>query len=135
MISYVLKIQNLKSKRVIKKYIEGGLNMINLNAFVNSLKSTWIIRLLLNESKWQEIIKLHINQEMMTSCDVGYIHGIFSTLNNQFWKDVLKNFLDINYKTEIGEQILKSPLFYYRNIKIDRKYVFIKHCTIKVSYF
>ena len=31
--------------------------MINLNAFVNALKSTWIRRLLLNESKWQEIIK------------------------------------------------------------------------------
>ena len=33
--------------------------MINLNAlkFVSALKSTWIRRLLLNESKWQEIIK------------------------------------------------------------------------------
>ena len=115
------------------KYIEGGLNMINLNAFVSALKSTWIRRLFLNENKWQEIIKIHINLEMLTSCNVEYIQDILSTLNNQFWKDVLKSFLDINYKTEIcEEQILKSPLFYNRNIKIDRKYVFIKHGMIKV---
>ena len=52
---------------MIKKYIEGGLNMINLNVFVSALKSTWIRRLLLNESKWQEIIKIHINLEMLAS--------------------------------------------------------------------
>ena len=64
---------------------------------------------------------------MLTSCNVEYIQDILSTLNNQFRKDVLKSFLNINYKTEIGEeQILKSPLFYNRNIKIDRKYVFYK---------
>ena len=121
------KNPKIKKTVVIKKYIEGGLNMINLNAFVNALKSTWIRRLLLNESKWQELIKIHINLEMLTSCNVEYIQDILSTLNNQFWKDVLKSFLDINYKTEIGEeQILKSPLFYNRNIKIDRKYVFYK---------
>ena len=39
----------------------------------------------------------------------------------------IKSFLDINYKTDICEEhILKSPLFYNRNIKIDRKYVFCK---------
>ena len=65
--------------------------------------------------------------EMLTSCNVEYIQDILSTLNNQFWKDVLKSFLDINYKTEIcEEQILRSPLFYNRNIKIDRKYVYYK---------
>ena len=42
---------------MIKKFIEGGLDMMKLNAFVSALKSTWIRRLVLNESKWQEIIK------------------------------------------------------------------------------
>ena len=48
------KNPKIKKTVVIKKYIEGGLNMITLNAFVSALKSTWIRRLLLNESKWQE---------------------------------------------------------------------------------
>ena len=69
--------------------------------------------------------KIHINLQILTSSNVEYIQDILNTLNKQFWKDVLTSFLDINYKTEIGEeQILKSPLFYNRNIKIDRKYVF-----------
>ena len=73
------------------------------------------------------------NLEMLTSCNVEYIQDILSTLNNQFWKDVLKSFLDINYKTEIGEeQILKSPLFYNRNIKIENVF-FIKHGMVKAS--
>ena len=55
------KNPKIKKTVVIKKYIEGGLNIINLNAFVSALKSTWIRRLLLNERKWQEIIKIHIN--------------------------------------------------------------------------
>ena len=66
---------------MIKKYIEEGLDMINLNAFVSALKSTRIRRLL-NESKWQEIIKIHINLEMLTSCNVEYIQDILSTMNN-----------------------------------------------------
>ena len=73
MISYGIKIQKLKKQTnkktvMIKKYIEGGMNMINLNAFVSVFKSTWIRRLLLNESKWQEVVKIHINLEMLTSC-------------------------------------------------------------------
>ena len=41
--------------------------------------------------------------------------------------DTDKSFLDINFKTEICEEhILKSLLFYNRNIKIDRKYVLYK---------
>ena len=55
--------------------------MMNLNAFVSALKSTRIRRLL-NERKWQEIIKIHINLEMLTSCYVEYIQDILSTLNN-----------------------------------------------------
>ena len=55
---------------MIKKYIEGALNMINLNAFKSALKSTWIRRLFLNESKWREIIKIHINLKMLTTCNV-----------------------------------------------------------------
>ena len=60
--------------------------MINLNAFVSALKSTWIRRFLLNESKWQVIIKIHINLEMLTSCNVEYIQDILCTLNNQLFE-------------------------------------------------
>ena len=52
--------------------------------------------------------KIHINLEILTSCNVGYIPEILSTLTDQLWKELLKSFLDLNYKTEIcEEQIVK----------------------------
>ena len=36
----------IKQTVIVKQYIEGGLKMINIKAFINSLKATWIRRLL-----------------------------------------------------------------------------------------
>ena len=49
---------NVKIKRnvVIKQYWEGGLKMVNLAAFIEALKLTWIRRLLQSDSKWQDFI-------------------------------------------------------------------------------
>lgn len=117
----------IKKSVIVKQYTEGGLKMINLNAFVNALKSTWIRRLLLKENKWQEFIRLHIKLEKLTSCNVEYIRDIYNTINNQFWKDVLKAFLEINCKMEIDEEhVLKSPIFCNKNIKVGRNHIFYK---------
>ena len=37
-------IGKIKKEVLVKDYTNGGLNMINLTAFINSLKSTWIHR-------------------------------------------------------------------------------------------
>ena len=58
---------------VVKQYAEGGLKMINLNAFINALKSTWIRRLLTSDSKCQEFIKMHVNLEKLTSFNAEFI--------------------------------------------------------------
>ena len=94
----------IKESVIVKQYAEGGLKMTNLNAFVKALKSTWIRRLLLSENKWQESIKLHINLEKLTTCNIEYITDIYNTIKNQFWKDVLKAVIDINYKMEKDEK-------------------------------
>ena len=83
---------------MVKQYAEGGLKMINLNAFINALKSTWIRRLLTSDSKWQEFIKMHVNLEKLTSFNAEFIRERCNSLKNQFWKDVFKSFLDINRK-------------------------------------
>ena len=118
------KKAKIKKTIVVKQYAEGGLKMINLNAFINALKSTWIRRLLTSDSKWQEFIKMHVNLEKLTSFNTEFIRERCNTLKNQFWKDVFKSFLDINRKTEeTEEQILKTPLFYNRNIIVDGTHV------------
>ena len=40
------KTSKIKKSTVLKEYCEGGLKMVNLKAFIEALKSTWIRRLL-----------------------------------------------------------------------------------------
>ena len=51
----------IKQSVIVKQYFEGGLNMINLNAFSQALKITWLRRILQKESKWQVLIKTIVN--------------------------------------------------------------------------
>ena len=53
--------QKIKQSVIVKQYFEGGLNMINLNAFSQALKITWLRRILQKESKWQVLIKTIVN--------------------------------------------------------------------------
>ena len=78
--------------------------MTNLNAFINALKSTWIRRILTSDSKWQEFIKLYLNLEKLMSCNTEFIREKHNTINNQFWKDVLKSVIDIDSKIEVTEE-------------------------------
>ena len=43
----------IKSTIIVKQYSEGGLKMINLRAFIHSLKLTWIRRVLKSNSPWK----------------------------------------------------------------------------------
>ena len=56
-------IAKIKHSVVVKQYFEGGLNMINLIAFNQALKITWLGRILQRESKWQLLIKKQVNIE------------------------------------------------------------------------
>ena len=63
--------QNKKSV-IVKEYMEGGLKMINLNAFINGLKTTWIRRLVQKENKWSKII------EQTLDVKKTFLYGRFS---------------------------------------------------------
>ena len=50
------KRAKIKSSVVVKQYFEGGLKMINVEAFNYALKATWIRRLITSNCKWQDFI-------------------------------------------------------------------------------
>ena len=52
--------------------------MINLMAFIEALKSTWIRRLLISDCKWQIFIKQYryIQIEKQTGCGMNYIQEL-----------------------------------------------------------
>ena len=51
----------IKYNAVVKQYCEGGLNMIILKAFINSMKVTWLRIVINSHCSWQSIIQNTIN--------------------------------------------------------------------------
>ena len=87
-----------KMRVVIKQYEEGGLKMVNLKAFIEALKLTWIRRLLNADRKWQDFIKLDIEIEKLVGCNTQYIKKKLYNMKNEFWIDVLKGLIKLSEK-------------------------------------
>ena len=66
--------------------------MINLKAFSQALKNTWLRRLLQKESKWQFFIEREVIVERLFSSGSECTKTMFQKLKNVFWKDVLSAF-------------------------------------------
>ena len=60
--------------------------MINLDAFMQALKSTWIRRLLMTSNKWQVYIKAHVDIENLANCSMISIEKNIRTLKTSFGK-------------------------------------------------
>ena len=102
----------IKRKVVIKQYWEGGLKMVNLAAFIEALKLTWIRRLLQSDSKWQDFIKFFIKSDKLVGCSTEYIKKELINIKNPFWIDVFQSWIKYNEKLVVDDEfILKSPIF------------------------
>ena len=70
------KPSKLKQTTVIKQYGECGPKMINIRAFMEALKLTWVRRLLTVDCKWQVFIKQYLQVEQLT----GSVHADRTTV-------------------------------------------------------
>lgn len=121
------KPSRIKKSTIIKQYEEGGLKMVNLNAYIEALKATWMKRLLTVDSQWQVFIKCYIPLENVTGYGIKYIEDKMLHIPNAFWKDVLQSIININKNLVVNqEDILKSPLYYSNNIKIGDQHICLK---------
>ena len=118
----------IKHKVVVKQYCEGGLNMINLKAFVNSMKLTWLRRVILSDSPWQSIVDNKINFQELFSLGRSYIDSLSKNVKNKFWIDVLRAFSELLslQKNITQEFVLSSSIFHNPEIKVGGKPLWIK---------
>jgi uncharacterized membrane protein YvlD (DUF360 family) len=70
----------VKKEILQNNYDNGGLKMINLNAFILSLKSNWIRRLFQKDNKWQNMFMSFIDTDQFYNCGSDYIQKIQSKL-------------------------------------------------------
>ena len=59
------KTNKIKQPVTIKQYCESGLKMINVKTFIDALKTTWIRRLIITDSKWQYFIRVNIEMDKL----------------------------------------------------------------------
>jgi hypothetical protein len=118
----------VKKEILQNNYDNGGLKIINLNAFILSLKSTWIRRLFQKDNKWQNIFMSFIDTDRFYNYGSDYIQKIQSKLKNTFWKDVLLSWAKVIEKERKFNChfFLASPIWFNNKIKIDNKSIFYK---------
>ena len=106
--------------------------MINLKAFIDSMKLIWLRRVILSNSPWQSVMNNTINFNELLVFGSCYTNAIQNKIKNKFWIDVLHAYSDILQHT--GEDtehfVLSSPIFYNSKIMIGNKPIYIKKSGI-----
>ena len=118
----------IKKSVIIKDYSEGGLRMINVSNFIQSLKCTWIRRLTTADGTWTSLTSHFINIEKLLNCGKDYPDSLVERTSNCFWKDVLRSYSNVLGSTKITNKydFLSCPLFYNKDLLIGGKSFFFK---------
>ena len=117
------KVDRVARTVVTKKFMDGGLNMVNLELFIKSLKLTWIRRLECSNTSWGGLLFSSMPDIFKNYILVGnqLIHRLLKNLN-PFWRDVFSSLMDL--REIVKDKVLETPLWYNELIKIDYKCVY-----------
>ena len=114
----------IKRKVTIKDYQEGGLRMIDVFAFNQSLKITWIRRLLNSENeKWVNLLEAQWPEyHKFVVFGTDFIAQNVKNLN-LFWQDVFRAVCNLSGKIRkvTVYHFLNEPIWYNKNIKINNR--------------
>ena len=85
------KKDKVKREQISKQYNQGGLNMVDIKPFIQSLKLSWIRRLIHSETKpWFTLLKNEIKYPLLLlNFGYEYTDKITNNIQNPFWKDIL----------------------------------------------
>ena len=128
------KNDKLKRDVVTQNYGCGGLNMIDLKAYISALKSTWIRRILNSEGIWQNILAKILDIKSLLQFGIEYLNKTIRNLNNTFWKDVLNAWKELQIKENLNQKhvnLAYTSLWFNNEIKVNRAFVFYKHWAQK----
>ena len=106
--------------------------MVNINAFIAALKTTWLRKIITdNNSPWSIILQSMTDTKNVFNLGTHFItEKILPKIKNKFWKDVFSSHIQIvtkNTPTKI-QQFQTIPIFSNENIKIGDKTVYYKSC-------
>jgi hypothetical protein len=118
----------IKKTIVCKQYKQGGLQMIDIRAFVTSLKLSWLKKLRI-DSSWK-MFTINLYPDIATVHNYGseYANVIMSHIKNAFWKDVMRHYKKLYAKCKIItlDEFMAECIHYNINILRDRQVIFVK---------
>ena len=102
--------------------------MIDLKAFISSMKLTCLRRVNLSNGPWQSVVNNIIIFNKLFVSGRCYAYDVQNKIKNKFWIDVLHTYSDIlQLNGENTEYyILSSPIFHNNNITIVNKSIYLK---------
>ena len=81
--------------------------MININAFSATLKTTWLRKLITDNSRWNIILQSSVNIQTILNLGTSYItEKVLPKIKNKFWTDVFLSHMQVstrNTPTEIQQ--------------------------------
>jgi hypothetical protein len=107
----------VKREVLCKNYHEGGLKMVEITTFINSLKLSWIKRYFGETKKWQRPLdKIAAKYPFIWKFGANYLYQTVA-IHNPFWKDVLHAWNLYCTRTAIKtvEDIINEPLWFNSN--------------------
>ena len=118
-----------QSKVITKDFDEGGLKMMDINAFMKSLKLSWIRKVIQGQNKFTSLARKLIDFNIL--CNTGSLYAISAVKNitNAFWIDVLTIYSDFVKSINIDsvDKLVDMPLFFNNCLLINNKYIFWKY--------
>ena len=118
----------VKRSIIIQNYEKGGLKMIDLDSFFNSLRLTWLLRLLTTKSKYFTctLDRYSVIKDCITFGSQFITERKLNNVSNKFWNDILrtyKTFIDLvtpqNFNDLMGVMLWRN-----KNIKVGDTSVF-----------
>ena len=131
------KRDRVNRSSVCNKVGDGGLNMLNIDAFLASLKAVWVTRLCNKEGKWADVFRYYLNQisipfQYVFKLNINSIESfpIFKKIPI-FYQEVLINCYRStskkSFKNLSDVELLSQPLWGNENFKVNSTCLYLKN--------
>ena len=123
---YIKKIENMfykflwndkpdrvKRSRIVQNYSLDGLQMVDVKAFIHTLKLAWLKRLT-NQAFWTIIpAREKVDPYKLLMYGTSKLKSCKTKIQNTFWQDVIQALIELNINIDATcENILTEPIWY-----------------------
>ena len=117
------KVPKVSKNDSFKPQKSGGLAMVDVSTFWQSLKCTWVRRLLVTDAFWPEILHLELlkndsNIKKILISGPSYLQNVAKNMKNKFWKNCLSSLANVSRESSFSNpeqfylfSIFQNPLF------------------------